>query len=145
MIVNKNVNFCPCCGSKLVEETDEIREEIRQIEETAPAYHDTYGGPCAENHEMKSETIAQIAYLWIPGIVFALFKRDLDDSLVKFHINQSIVINVVTMILLMLPLPQKLFNILLYLYLGVVIYGCYRAKHKQEQGFPYISRIKLVK
>ena len=146
MIVNKNVNFCPCCGSKLVEETDEIREEMRQIEEMTPAYCDTYDAESyAGKRKMKSQTIAWISYLGILGIIFAFIKKDPDDELVKFHINQSIVLNAITYISLLLPIPDGLYVLIYCLALGAAIFGIYEAANKKQQGIPYISRIKLIK
>ena len=104
MVVDKDVNFCPCCGSRLVEETDEIRAEIERQEEEGAQYFGE--GQYVEKRVMKSKTAGIIGYaLGLLGVVIAYFKGDPEDPLVKFHINQSIVIHAAMLVLLALPLP----------------------------------------
>ena len=68
-----------------------------------------------------------------------------EDPLVKFHINQSIVIHAAMLVLLALPLPILLKNITLYLGLGAEIYGIYEVVNNRMNGIPYINRLKFIK
>ena len=144
MVVDKDVNFCPCCGSRLVEETDEIRAEIERQEQEGAQYFGE--GQYVEKRVMKSKTAGIIGYaLGLLGVVIAYFKGDPEDPLVKFHINQSIVIRAAMLVLLALPLPILLKNITLYLGLGAEIYGIYEVVNNRMNGIPYINRLKFIK
>ena len=143
IVINKKANYCPYCGSKLVEETEEIREEIKKLE----AISENGSGVqlYTEKQKMKNSTAALISYLGLIGIGIILLKGEYEDSLVKFHLNQSIVLNAALIILSILPLPGFVEDFMLILYLLASIYGIYEAVNKKENGIPYINKVKFIK
>ena len=142
IVINKKANYCPYCGNKLIEETDEIREEIKKLQ-AASEYE--VADQHTEKTEMKNSTAAFVSYLTVVGIGIIFLKVNYDDSLVKFHLNQSIVLNAILLISMFLPLPDFLEDLIFILYLGASIYGIYEAVNEKQNGIPYINRIKFVK
>ena len=142
IVINKKANYCPYCGSKLAEETDEIREETRKLE-VASEYSDPH--LYTEKQKMKNSTAALISYFGLIGIGIILLRGEYEDSLVKFHLNQSIVLNAALIILSILPLPGFLEDFMFILYMIASIYGIYEAVNKKEDGIPYINKVKFIK
>ena len=140
-IIDKNVSFCPYCGSRLVEEPEGLRERINLAATDGYDIIDQH----EEKHKMEGRKAAAIAYLGWLGFFIAILQGDLEDALLKFHINQDSTVNVAGIILLLLPIPQFLLVIIVILLFGAAIYGMYEAINRREVGIPYISSFKFIK
>lgn len=85
-----------------------------------------------------------IAYL-IPvlGCALLYFACDREDDFVKHHLNQSLLLGIIQIVINALRLSGTLGLIIGILILGCRIYGLYGAATGQKTEIPYLSNVKL--
>ncbi len=110
--VAENMSFCPECGAKLLRPNNEPEPEVlheSEYEEVPPRQEYQQDipndGPTAyyrANDPQTNRVFGIVSYLtWIGWIVAAIM-GDKDDEFVKFHLNQSLCLNVISLILAIL-------------------------------------------
>ena len=98
-----------------------------------------------KNYSRRYSVLSYIT--WI-GWVIALLKRDKDDSLVRRHLNQGLVLNIAGIVSSFLTgqsgLIGKIGDLLGIVILVLWIMGIYRAAKMREDPLPLIGDINLI-
>lgn len=97
----------------------------------------------------KSKVLGALSYITWIGFAVALLLRDKDDSLVKQHINQASILNLLAIIAVYLTsyeYPFKVVGIVLDSFsLIFSLVGVVRALKMEGKPLPIIGRINLIK
>ena len=85
-----------------------------------------------------------VAYL-IPlvGCLLLYFACDREDDFVKLHLNQSLLLGIIQIVINILKLGGTLGLIIGIVILGCRIYGLYGAATGQKTEIPYLSNVKI--
>ena len=101
-----------------------------------------------EKKERSSRFYAMISYItWIVWL-WAYLKRDREDTLVIRHLNQALVLNLISTVCSLLQRAGGIFAkvefVVSLAVLVLVIMGIYRAAKEDETPLPLIGEINLV-
>ncbi len=113
--VAENMSFCPECGAKLVRPGENVDPEPEVLHESEydeipprQDYQQGYqnDGPTAfferSGDPQTNRVVGIVCYLTWIGWIIAAILGDKNDTFVKFHLNQSLCLNVAGIILVVL-------------------------------------------
>lgn len=95
-----------------------------------------------QNSSSNSTTMAIVAYLTWIGFIVAFVSNDKDTPLVKFHLNQALVLNLFGIIGPMIPIVGWAAEIVVFVFFVMGIIGASRGEMNE---LPIIGSIKLLK
>ena len=97
----------------------------------------------------NSRLYAVVAYITWIGFFVSLLMRDKEDPLVRRHLNQALVLNVISLICNILSrLGDSIALICSYISIAIfvlLIWGMIRAIKMNEKPMPLIGAIELIK
>lgn len=97
----------------------------------------------------RSKVLGALSYITWIGFVVAIVLRDKNDLLVKQHINQAAILNLIAIISLYLTsydFPLKFIGIMLDSFsLIFSLVGIVRALRVEEKPLPIIGKIRFIK
>lgn len=96
----------------------------------------------------NSKLFAVISYITWVGWVVALIARDQDDALVRRHLNQALILNIVATIASAIGRLGGIFRTIYIVVdiaaLVLTIMGIVRAAKGSDEPLPYIGEIELI-
>lgn len=132
--IQANQKFCINCGAEVPKVTNSSSDFSKSSSgNTESSKNETSGE--------GNKGLAIISYLsWVGFIVALILNNEQKDELTKFHLNQALIINLISLLGLIPRIGSifKLFYIILFI-LGVVY-----AAQGQKKELPVVGSIKLI-
>ena len=98
--------------------------------------------------ESKNKGLAEVSYITWIGWLIALLARKKDDTLVKHHLNQALVIWIISTVFGLVAKLGGIFatisGIIGIVCLVFIIWGIIRAAGGSEEPLPLIGTIKII-
>ena len=132
--IKGNAKFCTNCGAHIEGQTKSSGSSFSNSEKVYE--YDT------NTKSDGNDALAVVAYFtWIGWLIAFLLSKDSDNELVKFHLNQSLVL-LIFGLLSMIPKIGWIINIVVFIFFVI---GVINAAKKECNPLPIIGDINILK
>lgn len=122
------VSFCPNCGAPVNSNQNAANYDY-------PSYNNN------NNNDPGNSSMAVIAYITWIGFIVAICSQDKDQPLVRFHLNQALVLNLFSLISF-IPFIGWIVGLGVFI---LWIIALISAANKEMKPMPILGGIKLIK